>query len=66
MIVTGKRLEGIFVGSRSMLEDLSRFVAVTGIRPTVDRVFEFDQAAEAYQHLQSGSHFGKVVIRVSS
>ena len=50
-----------------MLEDLSRFVAVTGIRPIVDRVFEFDQAAEAaeaYQHLQSGRHFGKVVIRV--
>ena len=64
MIVTGKRLEGVFVGSRAMLEDLSRFVAATGIRPTVDRVFEFDQAAEAYQHLQSGSHFGKVVIRV--
>jgi len=66
MILTGKRLEGIFVGSRSMLEDLSRFVAASGIRPVVDRVFAFDQAAKAYQYLQSGSHFGKVVIRVGS
>ena len=41
-------------------------MAAGSIGPTVDRVFEFDQAAQAYQLLQSGRHFGKVVIRVGS
>lgn len=64
-LITGvKRLSGIFVGSRAMAEDLSRFVAVNKIAPVVDRVFGFDQAREAYRHLESGAHFGKVVIEV--
>ena len=34
------------------------------MQPVVDRVFTFDQAREAYRHMASGSHFGKVVIAV--
>ena len=56
---------GIFVGSRRMLEQVLRFAATTGIAPVVDRVFGFDQAQEAYRYMESGSHFGKVVIAVS-
>jgi NADPH:quinone reductase-like Zn-dependent oxidoreductase len=57
-----KRMVGIFVGSRAMLEDLMRFADATDLKPVVDRVFTFDQAKEAYRHMESGSHFGKVVI----
>jgi NADPH:quinone reductase-like Zn-dependent oxidoreductase len=60
-----KRLSGIFVGSRAMLEDLSRFVSIASIRPVVDRVFAFDEVREAYSALQSGRHFGKIVVRVN-
>jgi NADPH:quinone reductase-like Zn-dependent oxidoreductase len=59
-----KRLHGIMVGSRSMLEDLVQLVASHQIRPVVDRAFGFDDAPAAYKHLESGQHFGKVVIRV--
>ena len=48
-----------------MLEDLARFVSVAGIKPAIDRVFGFDEAPAAFAHLASGSHFGKVVIRVA-
>ncbi|MFG0229127.1 NAD(P)-dependent alcohol dehydrogenase [Achromobacter sp. 413638] len=65
LIGGAKRLEGIFVGSRKMLEDLARFVSVAGIKPAIDRVFGFDEAPAAFAHLASGSHFGKVVIRVA-
>ncbi|MFX8020257.1 zinc-binding dehydrogenase [Acinetobacter baumannii] len=34
------------------------------IRPVVDRVFGFDEVPAAYDYLQSGRHFGKVVVRV--
>jgi NADPH:quinone reductase-like Zn-dependent oxidoreductase len=33
-------------------------------QPIIDRVFPFDEAPAAYHHLLSGSHFGKVVIRL--
>jgi NADPH:quinone reductase-like Zn-dependent oxidoreductase len=60
-----KRLHGIMVGSRAMLEDVTRLVAAQQIRPVVDRVFGFDEAPEAYAWLEAGKHFGKVVIRVA-
>ncbi|TFW27735.1 zinc-dependent alcohol dehydrogenase family protein [Massilia horti] len=61
-----KRMVGIVVGSRAMLADLVRFADVVGLKPVVDRVFTFDQAAAAYRYLASGAHFGKVVITVGS
>jgi len=57
---------GIFVGSRAMLEKVVRFADISGLQPVVDRVFTFDQAREAYQYMASGSHFGKVVISLTS
>lgn len=56
------RLQGILVGSREMLEALVRAVAERRIEPVVDSVFPFDRARDAYRHLESGTHFGKVVI----
>lgn len=64
MIRGARHVAGIYVGSRAMLEDLARFVALHRIRPVVDRVFPFSQARAAYEYLASGSHFGKVVIAV--
>jgi NADPH:quinone reductase-like Zn-dependent oxidoreductase len=32
-------------------------------QPIIDREFAFDDAPAAYRHLESGAHFGKVVIR---
>lgn len=61
-----RRLSGIFVGSRAMLDDLMRFLSATRIHPIIDREFAFADAPKAYEYLQSGRHFGKVVIRVAS
>lgn len=60
----GVRLQGIFVGSRSMFADLIRAVEATGLRPVIDRVFAFDEARDALRHMESGAHFGKVVISI--
>lgn len=58
-------LHGIRVGSGRQLADLCDFLSAHHIRPVIDRVFAFDEAREAYAHLKSGAHFGKVVIRVA-
>ena len=58
------RLQGIFVGSRTMFEDLCRAVLSSKLEPVVDRVFDFDQVREALHYMESGSHFGKVVVTI--
>ena len=58
------RVQGIFVGSRAMFEAMNRAIALSQMHPVVDRVFEFDQAPQALKYLESGAHFGKVVVRV--
>lgn len=55
---------GIQVGSRDMFEAMVRAMEVAKLEPVIDRVFDFPEARAAYQHLESGKHFGKVVIRV--
>lgn len=57
-------LQGISVGSRQMFEAMNRAIGVHGLRPVIDKVFPFADARAAYAHLQSGAHFGKVVIAI--
>jgi NADPH:quinone reductase-like Zn-dependent oxidoreductase len=59
----GVRVQGIFVGSRAMFEAMNRAIALHQMRPVVDRVFPFGETREALRHLESGAHFGKIVIR---
>jgi len=66
LLASAKRMVGIFVGSRAMLDKVMHFAATTELKPVVDRVFTFDQAKEAYRYMESGSHFGKVVIAVTA
>jgi NADPH:quinone reductase-like Zn-dependent oxidoreductase len=54
----------IYVGSRAMFERMNRALEHGAIRPVIDRTFLFEQAKEAYRHLESQTHLGKVVIDV--
>jgi NADPH:quinone reductase-like Zn-dependent oxidoreductase len=58
------RVQGIYVGSRAMFEQMNAAIERARLHPVIDRVFDFDQAREAFLHLQSASHFGKIVIRI--
>ena len=59
-------LQGILNGPTDRLEELLSFAERKQLRPVVDKVFEFEQAKEALHYLWSGSHFGKVVIKVAA
>jgi NADPH:quinone reductase-like Zn-dependent oxidoreductase len=56
------RVQGIYVGSREMFEAMNRAISLHKLHPVVDRVFPFADAVEAYRHMESGAHFGKIVI----
>ena len=58
-------VQGISVGSTEMFEAMNAAIAANRIKPVIDRVFAFDEAPAAYQHMAAGAHFGKIVIRVT-
>jgi len=64
ILMKNVQVQGIYVGSHAMFEAMNRAITLHQLRPIVDRVFEFDQAIEALKYLESGAHFGKVVIRI--
>jgi len=68
MPILGKQIQvqGIFVGSRDMFEAMNRAITLHQLHPVIDKVFGFDEAHLALKYLESGAHFGKVVIRVVS
>ena len=58
------RVHGVYVGSVEMFARLIRALDAAGIEPIIDKVFSFADTRLAYEHLASGRHFGKVVIRL--
>jgi NADPH:quinone reductase-like Zn-dependent oxidoreductase len=59
-------VRGIFVGSCELFAAMNRAIEQARLKPVIDRVFDFEQAAEALRYLQSATHFGKIVVRVGS
>lgn len=57
-------IRGIAVAPRSSFDRMNPFLQEKKIRPVIDRVYSFDEARQAYEHLARGP-FGKVVIKVA-
>lgn len=55
-------VHGIYVGSAAMFEDMNRAISTNRLRPVIDRVFPFEQSADALRYMQSAQHFGKIVV----
>lgn len=58
------QIHGICVGSGEHFAAMNCFLQRHQIKPVIDTEFDFDRTAEAYTYLESGQHFGKVVINV--
>lgn len=58
------RLRGIYVGSAAMARSLNTAIDACGIKPVIDRTFDFEDAKAAFAYQASPDLFGKVVIRV--
>ena len=65
-ILPNIRLQGVYVGSVAMFEEMNRAIALHQLRPVIDRVFNFDEAADALRYLEAAGHFGKVVLQVNA
>lgn len=64
VFMKGISVQGIFIGSRRMFEEMNAEIAASDLKPVIDRSFEFDQARGALKYMESGSHFGKIVVNI--
>ncbi len=64
ILMKNLKAQGIFVGSRTMFEEMNRAIVPAKLKPVIDRVFDFEQLPEALEHMKNGSHLGKIVIRI--
>ncbi|NVJ90005.1 MAG: NAD(P)-dependent alcohol dehydrogenase [Methylocystaceae bacterium] len=55
-------IQGVTVGSRNGFERMNAFIEKHKIKPVVDHIFAFEKAPEAFKHLESGQHFGKICV----
>lgn len=55
-------LNGVYVGSRAMFTRMNAALETTGLQPVLDRTFPLSEARQAFEYLQSGRHFGKIVL----
>ena len=62
LMIKQVRLQGLIVGSRHQQQQMIRGLAVTGVRPVIDRTFALEELAEAFRLQESGSHFGKICV----
>ncbi|MBX2861817.1 MAG: NAD(P)-dependent alcohol dehydrogenase [Vampirovibrio sp.] len=58
------RVQGIYVGDRQSFDAMNAGIAQTKIQPVIDRVFDFEEAPEAFTHIEAAAHVGKICIRV--
>jgi len=57
---------GVYVGSREDFEAMNAFISQHQIRPLIDRVFDFEQAPQAFVAMRDGDFMGKIVIRIGN
>lgn len=69
LTLTGSTLRARTAAEKRALRDGIRttvwpWVAAGAVRPVIDRVFDFTDAAAAHTHIDSGAHIGKIVLQL--
>ena len=58
------RLQGLYVGSRQMFAHMNAAIVADELHPVIDARFDFLEAREAFHHMESAKHFGKIVVSI--
>lgn len=64
IVMRNLRVQGILVGPRSTFERLVAAFTHYALEPAIHCVFPLTETRQAFEHLQSGQHFGKVCIEL--
>lgn len=58
------RIQGIYVGSRHVFEEMNRAITASKLRPVIES-HPWTDAREVLHEMESASHFGKLVLKVA-
>lgn len=64
LMMSNATVSGLYVGSRADFEAMNAFIEQHNVKPLIARVFPFSDAKGAYDLMDSGDFFGKIVIRI--
>jgi NADPH:quinone reductase-like Zn-dependent oxidoreductase len=56
------KLQGVYVGSRDMFDDMNAALEINQIKPVIDKVYPFEEAQDALRCMEAATHFGKIVV----
>lgn len=62
MLASCAQVKGVLGVSRDAFEDMCRAISYHRLRPIVSKVMPWTEVHKAMESLQSGSHFGKIVL----
>ena len=57
-------IHGSYMGRLSESREVWTHIAAGRLKPVVDRTFDFAELPAALRYMESGAHFGKIVVRV--
>ena len=57
---------GAYLGSKSQLKSLHKFMKLKKIKPVIDGIFELKDAKTAHQKMEKNNQMGKILLRVSN
>ena len=55
---------GAYLGTKSQLVSLHKFMKSRKIRPVIDSVFDLKDAVLAHKKIESSNHFGKIILKI--
>ena len=55
-------IHGLEVGDTHQFKAMNRAIEAWNLHPVIDRIFPLEEIQEALKYVESGSHFGKVVV----
>ncbi len=58
------KMNGVYMGRKATLLRIASLFERGLLKPVVDKVFPLKEGEKAHQYLESGNHFGKVVLKV--
>ena len=58
------RVIGAYLGTKSQLVSLHKFMKSRKIRPVIDKVFDLKDAILAHRKIESGNQFGKIILKI--
>jgi len=64
IVMQQMRLQGVTVGSVEDLQALADATTQNRVKPVIDRTFAFTEIKQAFAHMASGAHFGKVAVAI--